>query len=108
MRRETKPFPAAVVWQPRIWSLPRIALTVVRRREKPLVPQWGFFGVYADPRAWGGPVSMLISLIVGIPVTTLLLLAVRGLIFLEGRLVEALLGSCPQLGRAGRRPAPMR
>lgn len=75
----------------------------------------GFFGVFADPRAWGGLVYMLISLvtgtlyftwavaglstslgvmvlIIGIPVTILFLLSVRGLSFLEGRLVEALLG----------------
>jgi uncharacterized membrane protein len=75
----------------------------------------GFFGVYADPRAWGGLVYMLIALvtgtvyfswavtglatslgvmvlIVGIPVTILFLLSFRGLAFLEGRLVEALLG----------------
>ncbi len=75
----------------------------------------GFFGVFADPRAWGGLVFMLISLvtgtlyftwavaglstslgvmvlIIGIPVTILFLLSVRGLTFLEGRLVEALLG----------------
>jgi hypothetical protein len=75
----------------------------------------GFFGVFADPRAWGGLVYMLISLvtgiiyftwavtglslslslmilIIGIPVTILFLLSVRGLTFLEGRLVEALLG----------------
>ena len=75
----------------------------------------GFFGVFADPRAWGGLVFMLISLvtgilyftwavtglslslglmilIIGIPFTILFLLSVRGLSFLEGRLVEALLG----------------
>ena len=75
----------------------------------------GFFGVFADPRAWGGLVYMLISLvtgtlyfswavtglatslgvmvlIVGIPITILFLLSFRGLAFLEGRLVEALLG----------------
>ncbi len=75
----------------------------------------GFFGVFADPRAWGGLVYMLISivtgtlyfswavtglstslgvmvLIVGIPVTILFLLSFRGIAFLEGRLVEALLG----------------
>lgn len=83
----------------------------------------GFFGVYADPRAWGGLVYLLISLItgtlyfswataglgtslglmitiIGIPVTILFLLSVRGLAFLEGRLVEALLGE-----RMPRRPA---
>ena len=75
----------------------------------------GFFGVFADPRAWGGLVYMLISLvtgtlyfswavtglstslgvmilIIGIPVMILFLLSVQGLSFLEGRLVEALLG----------------
>jgi len=75
----------------------------------------GFFGVFADPRAWGGLVYMLIALvtgtlyfswavtglstslgvmilIIGIPVAILFLLSVRGLAFLEGRLVEALLG----------------
>ncbi|TFG49064.1 MAG: hypothetical protein E4H33_03035 [Anaerolineales bacterium] len=75
----------------------------------------GFFGVCADPRAWGGLVYMLISLvtgtlyfswavtglstslgvmilIIGIPITILFLLSFRGIAFLEGRLVEALLG----------------
>jgi len=75
----------------------------------------GFFGVYADPRTWGGLVYMLISiitgtlyfswavtglstslgvmvLIIGIPITILFLLSFRGIAFLEGRLVEALLG----------------
>jgi len=75
----------------------------------------GFFGVFADPRAWGGLVFMLISLmtgilyftwavtglslsfglmilVIGIPFAILFLLSVRGLSFLEGRLVEALLG----------------
>jgi hypothetical protein len=75
----------------------------------------GFFGIYADPRAWGGLVFMLISiitgtlyfswavtglatslgvmvLIIGIPVTIIFLLSFRGIAFLEGRLVEALLG----------------
>jgi len=75
----------------------------------------GFFGVFADPRAWGGLVYMLISLatgivyftwavtglsvslgvmilIIGIPVTIIFLLSFRGIAFLEGRLVEALLG----------------
>ena len=83
----------------------------------------GFFGIFADPRAWGSLVYMLISLvtgtlyfswttaalatslgvmilIIGIPVTILFLLSIRGLAFLEGRLVEALLGE-----RMPRRPA---
>ncbi len=75
----------------------------------------GFFGIYADPRSWGGLVYMLVSLvtgtiyfswavtglstslgvmilIIGIPITILFLLSFRGIAFLEGRLVEALLG----------------
>jgi len=75
----------------------------------------GFFGVFADPKAWGGLVFMLISLvtgilyftwavtglsvslgvmvlIIGIPVAIVFLLSFRGIAFLEGRLVEALLG----------------
>jgi len=75
----------------------------------------GFFGVFADPKAWGGLVFMLISLvtgtlyfswavtglstsigimilIIGIPIAILFLLSFRGIAFLEGRLVEALLG----------------
>ncbi len=75
----------------------------------------GFFGVFADPRAWGGLVYMLISLvtgtlyfswavtglstsigimilIIGIPIAIIFLLSFRGIAFLEGRLVEALLG----------------
>lgn len=83
----------------------------------------GFFGIYADPTAWGRLVYLLISvvtgslyfswaaaglatslgvmiLIIGIPVTILFLLSIRGLAFLEGRLVEALLGE-----RMPRRPA---
>ena len=75
----------------------------------------GFFGVFADPKAWGGLVFMLISLVTGIiyftwavtglsvslglmilifgvPIAILFLLSFRGIAFLEGRLVEALLG----------------
>lgn len=75
----------------------------------------GFFGVLADSRAWGRFFYMLISvltgciyaywslfglalslstliLIIGLPVTGLFLLSVRGLALLEGRIVEALLG----------------
>lgn len=82
----------------------------------------GFFGVFADPRAWGGLVYMLISiitgtlyfswavtglstslgvmiLIIGIPIAILFLLSFRGIAYLEGRLVEALLGE-----RMPRRP----
>lgn len=74
-----------------------------------------FFGVYADPRAWGAVLYMLIAFVTGIiyftwavtgisvslslvififglPLALLFLLSVRGLALLEGRLVEALLG----------------
>ena len=74
-----------------------------------------FFGVIADPRAWGSFLYMLFSLatgiiyftwavtgmslsasllalIVGLPFVGLFLLSVRGIAFVEGRIVEALLG----------------
>jgi hypothetical protein len=74
-----------------------------------------FFGVYIDPRAWGGLLYMFIAFITGIfyftwavtglslsislsififglPLALLFLISVRGLALLEGRLVEALLG----------------
>jgi uncharacterized membrane protein len=74
-----------------------------------------FFGVYADPRAWGALLYMLIAFVTGVlyftwavtglslsvsflififgfPFAILFLLSVHGLIFIEGRLVEALLG----------------
>ena len=81
-----------------------------------------FFGIYADPRAWGSLFYMLIAFVTGIvyftwavtglslsvsfaififglPVALLFLLSVRGLAWLEGRLIEALLGE-----RMPRRP----
>jgi hypothetical protein len=74
-----------------------------------------FFSIIADPRAWGaflymifavltgslfglwvlfGSTISLISLIlvIGIPITGLFLLSVRGIALIEGRIVEALLG----------------
>ncbi len=74
-----------------------------------------FFGVGADPRAWGSFLYVLLSgltavvfgmwaflggaisffsliLIIGIPVTGLYLLSLRGIALMEGRIVEALLG----------------
>jgi hypothetical protein len=75
----------------------------------------GFFGVVADPRAWGALLYMFISLltgvlyftwavtglslsvglivlIIGLPFLFLFLLSVRGIALVEGRIVEALLG----------------
>jgi len=74
-----------------------------------------FFGIFADPRAWGALLYLLFSLvtgiiyftwvatgisvslgllvlIIGLPVTGLFLLSVRGIALVEGRIVEALLG----------------
>ena len=95
----------------------------VERRTSPLLKQavkprsalGHFFGVYTDPRAWGGLLYMFIAFITGVfyftwaitgvsvsvsflififgfPFALLFLLSVRGLALLEGRLVEALLG----------------
>lgn len=95
----------------------------VERRTSPVLTQTvkprsalgRFFGVYADPRAWGALLYMLIAFVTGVfyfswavtgvsvsisflififgfPVALLFLLSVRGLALLEGRLVEALLG----------------
>ncbi|MCQ3935975.1 MAG: hypothetical protein DPW18_02890 [Chloroflexi bacterium] len=95
----------------------------VERRTPPAISQvvkprsflGRFFGVYVDPRAWGGLLYMLIAFITGVfyftwavtgislsisflififgfPLALLFLLSVRGLALLEGRLVEALLG----------------
>ena len=74
-----------------------------------------FFGVFADPRAWGAFLYLLFSLvtgtlyftwvvtgvslsagllvlIIGLPFTGLFILSVRGIGLVEGRIVEALLG----------------
>jgi VIT1/CCC1 family predicted Fe2+/Mn2+ transporter len=74
-----------------------------------------FFGVYADTRAWGALLYMLIAFVTGVlyfswavtglatsiafalfifglPFALLFFLSVRGLALLEGRIVEALLG----------------
>ncbi|MBI5963715.1 MAG: sensor domain-containing protein [Chloroflexi bacterium] len=95
----------------------------VERRTSPVLKQAAksgsvlgrFFGVYADPRAWGALLYMFIAFITGVfyftwavtgislsvsflififgfPLALLFLLSVRGLALLEGRLVEALLG----------------
>ncbi len=99
------------------------AYNEVERRTSPALKQTikprsalgRFFGVYADPYAWGALLYMLIAFVTGIfyftwavtgvslsisllilvfgfPLALLFLLSVRGLALLEGRLVEALLG----------------
>jgi uncharacterized membrane protein len=78
-------------------------------------PLGRFFSIYADARAWGSLLYMLIAFVTGVayfswavtglsvsvsfaififglPVALLFLLSVRGVAWLEGRLVEALLG----------------
>lgn len=88
---------------------------VLKQSVKPGSTLGRFFGVYADPRAWGALLYMLIAFVTGIfyftwavtgisisipflififgfPFALLFLLSVRGLALLEGRLVEALLG----------------
>lgn len=86
-------------------------------RQTQASPSWlgRFFGVYADARAWGALLYMLIAFVTGVfyftwavtglatslslalfifglPLALLFLLSVRGLALLEGRIVEALLG----------------
>jgi hypothetical protein len=74
-----------------------------------------FFGVFAEPRAWGALIYLLFTLgtgiayftwavtglsvsagllvlIVGLPILGLFLLSARGIALLEGRLIEAMLG----------------
>jgi hypothetical protein len=74
-----------------------------------------FFGVFAEPRAWGALIYLLFTLgtgiayftwavtglsvsggllvlIIGLPVLCLFLLSARGIALLEGRLIEALTG----------------
>lgn len=102
---------------------PALAATPAARRvaatangDNPAAEKYpGVFGVFADPKAWGGLVFMLISLVtgilyftwavtglsvsvglmilvIGVPIAIIFLLSFRGIAFLEGRLVEALLG----------------
>jgi uncharacterized membrane protein len=86
--------------------------TTVKKQGSPL---GRFFGIYLDPRAWGSLFYMLIAFVTGVvyfswavtglsvsisfalfifglPVALLFLLSIRGVAWLEGRLVEALLG----------------
>ena len=91
---------------------PGLTPATVKKARSPLER---FFGIYTDPRAWGSLFYMLIAFVTGVvyfswavmgisvsisfalfifglPVALLFLLSVRGLAWLEGRLVEALLG----------------
>lgn len=94
----------------------RIIPTFARQKQKTRGPFWArFFSVIAEARTWsaflyvilsaltsffffawvllGGTFSLFsLVLIIGIPVTGLFFLSLRGIALLEGRLVEALLG----------------
>ena len=93
-------------------TFPGLTSATVKKQGSPL---GRFFGIYVDPRAWGSLLYMLIAFVTGVvyfswavtglsisisfaififglPVALLFLLSVRGVIWLEGRLVEALLG----------------
>jgi hypothetical protein len=92
---------------------PTLKTTTLHRVEPSGISK--FFGVFADPAAWGallyGILSLatgivyftwavtgvslslgLMILIIGLPFTILFLYSVRGIAFVEGRIVEALLG----------------
>ena len=93
---------------------PMIGSQITRSTQKrPFLAR--FFGIFADPRAWGALLYLLLSLvtgtlyfswtvtglstsigimilIIGLPITVLFLLSFRGLALIEGRLVESLLG----------------
>jgi len=94
----------------------RLTATGLKQPAKPVSFLGRFFGVYADPRAWGALLYMFIAFVTGVfyfswavtglslsvsfsififglPVALLFLMSVRGLALLEGRLVEALLGT---------------
>ena len=89
--------------------------TLVRENQRSESMLVRFFAIYADPRAWGSLLFMLIAFVTGIvyftwavtgfslsislaififglPFVILFLLSLRGLALLEGRIVEALLG----------------
>jgi hypothetical protein len=102
------------------------ALAVMRDTETPAQPARPglretrpfyarFFGIFADPKAWGSFLYLLFTLatgimyftwvvtgisvslgllvlVIGLPIAGLFLLSVRGIALIEGRLVEALLG----------------
>lgn len=90
-----------------------ISAPALRSEGRPLLGR--FYGILADPRAWGAFLYMLMGivsgvfygiwgmlgltfsllsliLIIGLPITGLFLLSVRGIALMEGRIVEALLG----------------
>lgn len=100
--------------------VPPALATTLDTTGKPFLAR--FFGIYADPKAWGSLLYLLISLptgtiyfswvvvgtttslafalfIFGLPLAAFFLLSTRGLALVEGRIVEALLGE-----RMPRRP----
>lgn len=94
------------------WTSPTLAVSRTKETRSSLAR---FFGVLAEPKAWGAFFYMLLSFvtglvfggwaliagiislstlvfIIGIPIFGLFLLSIRGIALLEGRIVEALLG----------------
>jgi len=92
---------------------PPLARITTQKKEKSRLTR--FFGIFADPRAWGSLIYMvfalvtgiiyftwavtgisiglsMIILIIGIPIIIIFLYSIRGISFVEGRIVEALLG----------------
>jgi len=94
----------------------RTATSYTSKSKQPQSKIASFFGIYTDPRAWGGMLYMLISLLLGVvyfdwaivalsitlvfiiilsiffrSVATFYLLSIEGLALMEGRIVEALL-----------------
>jgi hypothetical protein len=94
----------------------RIQPTLARPEKQAVRSLWAtFFGVVADGRTWGAFLYMLLSgltgciygmwglmgaslsfisliLIIGLPLTGLFLLSIRGIALVEGRIIEELLG----------------
>jgi len=92
---------------------PPLARITTQKKEKSTLAR--FFSIFADPRAWGSLIYMvfalvtgiiyftwavtgisigfsMIILIIGIPIIIIFLYSIRGISFVEGRIVEALLG----------------
>jgi hypothetical protein len=113
------PKPSAADPTSRKWRPSRLSSrsTAPLRKYLPLTGRWrpALLQALADPRAWAALLYLLLSLgtgiayftwavtglslslgllvlIVGLPLAILFLLSIRGIAFIEGRLVEALLG----------------
>jgi len=109
----TPPVFARPVYQPKKVETTAAVSQPVTVNRRPLFAI--FFGIFADLKAWGALLYLIFSLgtgifyftwavtglslslgllilIIGLPITGLFLLSVRGIALVEGRIVEALLG----------------